>query len=154
SFLFRFSAIVLDARVLFFALGISLVTGLLFGMAPALHASRHDLSAALKEGGAGAVTSDGGTRRLSARGLLVPVQIALALVLLVGAGLLTRSLGRLSGFQAGFDPTGVLTLRFDPSGVSDDDRSRAIVFRRTLLERLKTLPGVTSAATGRTSPLS
>jgi len=154
SFLFRFSAIVLDARVLVFALGISLVTGLLFGMAPALHASRHDLSAALKEGGAGAVTSDGGTRRLSARGLLVPVQIALALVLLVGAGLMTRSLGRLSGFQAGFDPTGVLTLRFDPSGVSDDDRSRAIVFRRTLLERLKTLPGVTSAATGRTSPLS
>ena len=82
----------LDARVLFFALGISLVTGLLFGMAPALHASRNDLSAALKEGGAGAVTGDGGSRRLSARGLLVPVQIALALVLLVGAGLLTRSL--------------------------------------------------------------
>ena len=154
SFLFRFSAIVLDARVLLFALGISLVTGLLFGMAPALHASRNDLAAALKEGGAGAVTGDGAPRRLSARGLLVPVQIALALVLLVGAGLLTRSLARLSGYQAGFDPTGVLTLRFDPSGVTDDDRARAIVFRRTLLERLKALPGVTSAATGRTSPLS
>jgi predicted permease len=153
SFLFRFAAVSLDARVLLFALAVSVATGLLFGMAPALHASRGDISAALKEGGAAAVTADGGSR-LSPRGLLVPLQIALALVLLVGAGLLTRSLARLTGFQAGFAPEGVLTLRFDPSGVTDDDRIRAAVFRRTMLERLAALPGVTSAATGRTAPLS
>jgi putative ABC transport system permease protein len=154
SFLFRFAAIALDGRVLVFAVGVSLATGLLFGMAPALHASRSDLAAALKEGGAGALGADGGSRRLTARGLLVPVQVALALVLLVGAGLMTRSLARLTGFQAGFEPEGVLTMRFDPSGVTDDDAAKAIVFRRTLLERISALPGVTSAATGRTAPLS
>ncbi len=154
SFLFRFAAVTLDSRVLIFALGVSLLTGVLFGLAPALHASRSDLAAALKEGGAGAVTAEGGSRRLSVRALLVPLQVALALVLLVGAGLLTRSLARLSGYQAGFDATGVLTLRFDPSGVSDDDRAKASVFRRQLVERLSALPGVTSAATGRTAPLS
>ena len=116
--------------------------------------SRSDLAAALKEGGAAAVTSEGGARRLSARALLVPLQVALALVLLVGAGLLTRSLARLSGFQAGFDSKGVLTMRFDPSGVSDHDRAKAGVFRRELVERISAIPGVTSAATGRTAPLS
>jgi putative ABC transport system permease protein len=153
SFLFRFNAVSLDGRVLLFALAVSITTGLLFGLAPALHASRSDLAAALKEGGAGAVTAEGGSR-LSARGLLVPVQVALALVLLVGAGLLTRSLARLTGFQAGFRPEGVLTLRFDPSGVTDDDRVRAAVFRKELLGRLTALPGVASAAIGRTAPLS
>jgi putative ABC transport system permease protein len=138
--------------VLLFAVGLSIATGLIFGMAPALHASRSDLATVLKEGGAGAV--EGGRRRGSARGLLVPIQIALALVLLVGAGLLARSLAQLSGYEAGFRPDGVLTLRFDPSGVIDTDSGRGIVFRRTLLERLAALPGVTSVATGRTSPLS
>jgi predicted permease len=145
SFLFRFHAVALDGRVLLFALGVSVATGLLFGMAPALHATRSDLAAALKEGGAGALTGDGGSR-ISIRGLLVPLQVALALVLLVGAGLMTRSLARLTGFQGGFDSRGVLTLRFDPSGVADDDREKAIVFRRALLERLAALPGVESAA--------
>ncbi len=153
SFLFRFTAVELDARVLVFALAVSLLTGLVFGMAPALHATRADLGAALKEGGAGAVAG-AGRRRLSLRGILVPLQVALALVLLVGAGLLTRTLGRLSGYDAGFRPEGVLTLRFDPSGVLDGDRSQAAVFRRAMLERLAALPGVTSAATGRTPPVS
>ena len=153
SFLFRFAAIQLDGRVLAFALAASLATGLIFGMAPALHASRGDLASALKEGGSGAV-GHGGRRRFSARGLLVPIQVALALVLLVGAGLLARSLASLSGYSGGFRPEGVLTMRFDPSGVSDEDNAKAIAFRRTLLERLAALPGVSSAATGRTAPLS
>ena len=153
SFLFRFNLVGLDGRVLVFALGVSIATGLLFGLAPALHASRSDLAAALKEGGAGALTAEGGSR-LSIRGLLVPLQVALALVLLVGAGLLTRSLARLTGFQGGFEPRGVLTLRFDPSGVTDDDRVRAGVFRQQLIERLNAVPGVSSAAIGRTAPLS
>ena len=153
SFLFRFAAVELDARVLVFALAVSLLTGLVFGMAPALHATRADLGAALKEGGAGAVAG-AGRRRLSLRGVLVPLQVALALVLLVGAGLLTRSLARLSGYDAGFRPEGVLTMRFDPSGVLDGDRSQAAVFRRAMLERLAALPGVTSVATGRTPPVS
>jgi predicted permease len=154
SFLFRFTTVSLDSRVLLFALGVSLATGVLFGMAPALHASRSDLAAALKEGGAGAVAGDGGSRRVSIRGLLVPLQVALALVLLVGAGLMARSLARLTGYRAGFEAGSVLTLRFDPSGVTDDDRVRAGVFRRSLLERLAALPAVASAATGRTAPLS
>ena len=153
SFLFRLAAVELDARVLVFALAVSLLTGLVFGMAPALHATRADLGAALKEGGAGAVAG-AGPRRLSLRGVLVPLQVALALVLLVGAGLLTRSLARLSGYDAGFRPEGVLTMRFDPSGVLDGDRSQAAVFRRAMLERLAALPGVTSVATGRTPPVS
>jgi len=74
-------------------------------------------------------------------------------VLLVGAGLLARSLARLSGYGGGFQPEGVLTMRFDPSGVLDTDRGKAAVFRRTLLERIASVPGVVSAATGRTSPL-
>ncbi len=139
--------------MLLFALGLSLATGLVFGMAPAVHASRGDLAAALKDGGRGTGPVAGGNR-LSARGLLVPVQVALALVLLVGAGLLTRSFARLSGYQAGFRPEGVLTMKFDPTGVIEGDRSQAIVFRRALLERLAALPGVTAAATGRTPPVS
>ncbi len=150
SFLFRFAAIDLDGRVLAFALAVSLATGLVFGMAPALQASRGDLAVVMKEGGP---VAGGGRRRLSARGLLVPVQVALALVLLVGAGLLTRSLARLSGYQAGFRPEGVLTLKFDPTGVLEGDRSQAIVFRRALLERLASVPGVVAAATGRTPPV-
>ena len=153
SFLFRFAEIRIDPRVLLFALGVSLATGLVFGMAPAVHATRSDLATVLKEGGAGAVQGGHGRRR-SVRGLLVPVQIALALVLLVGAGLLARSLARLSGYESGFRPDGVLTMRFDPSGVLDTGADRGIVFRRTLLERLAAVPGVVSAATGRTSPLS
>jgi predicted permease len=153
SFLFRFAAIQLDGRVLLFALGVSLATGLVFGMAPALHASRGDLAGALKEGGGGKGTVAGGGR-LSARGLLVPVQVALALVLLVGAGLLARSFARLSGYQAGFRAEGVLTMKFDPTGVLEGDRSQSAVFRRGLLERLAALPGVTAAATGRTPPVS
>jgi putative ABC transport system permease protein len=153
SFLFRFSAIELDGRVLAFALAVSIATGLIFGLAPALHASRHDLADALKEGGSGAVAGGGGRRRLAMRGLLVPIQVALALVLLVGAGLLARSLARLASYGAGFEGERVLTLTFDPSGVTDDGPDKAILFRRTLLERLAAIPDVESAATGRTAPL-
>ena len=153
SFLFRFAEIRIDLRVLLFALGVSLATGLVFGMAPAVHATRSDLATVLKEGGAGAVEGGLGRRR-SIRGLLVPIQVALALILLVGAGLLARSLARLSGYEAGFRPEGILTMRFDPSGVLDTGASRGVVFRRTLLERLAAVPGVVSVATGRTAPLS
>ncbi len=82
------------------------------------------------------------------------MQVALALVLLVGAGLLARSLARLSGYQSGFRPDGVLTMKFDPTGVLEGDRSQAIVFRRALLERLAAVPGVVAASTGRTAPVS
>ncbi len=153
SFLFRFAEIRIDFRVLLFALGVSVATGLIFGMAPAIHATRSDLATVLKEGGAGAVESGQGRRR-SIRGLLVPIQVALALVLLVGAGLLARSLARLSGYESGFRPEGVLTMRYDPSGVLDTDRSKAAVFRREMLERIAAIPGVVGAATGRTAPLS
>jgi putative ABC transport system permease protein len=153
SFLFRFHAIELDGRVLAFALAVSLATGLIFGLAPALHASRSDLADALKEGGSGAVGTGGGRRKISLRGLLVPIQVALALVLLVGAGLLARSLGRLTSYGGGFRGDHVLTMSFDPSGVTDDTPEKKILFRRSLVERVSAIPGVESAATGRTTPL-
>ena len=154
SFLFRFHAIELDGRVLAFALAVSVATGLIFGLAPALHASRSDLADALKEGGSGALAgAGGGRRRLSVRGLLVPIQVALALVLLVGAGLMARSLARLSRYGGGFRGDHVLTMSFDPSGVTDDTPEKRILFRRSLVERVSALPGVETAATGRTSPL-
>ena len=154
SFLFRFHAIELDGRVLAFALAVSLATGLIFGLAPALHASRSDLADALKEGGSGALRgAGGGRRRLTLRGLLVPIQIALALVLLVGAGLLGRSLSRLTSYGGGFRGDNVLTMSYDPSGVTDDTPEKRVLFRRTLVERVSAIPGVEGAATGRTAPL-
>jgi putative ABC transport system permease protein len=103
--LFRHAEIGLDAPVLLFTLGLALATGLLFGLAPALAASRPDLQEPLKEGRRGARRSG------AARGLLVGAEVALAVVLLVGAGLLLRSFLRLLSVDLGFDPARTLTAR-------------------------------------------
>ena len=95
----------LDARVLLFSLGVSLLSGLVFGLAPALRASRHELAEELKKGSR---ATGGEGRRLS--GALVVAEVALSLVLLVGAGLLVRSLARLLNADPGFKPAGVVTM--------------------------------------------
>src|SRR4051812_25784993 len=131
----------LDGAVLLFALGISLLAGVLFGLAPALQTSRTDLGGVIREGTRGSKGRTG-TR---ARGLLVVVEMALAVVLLAGAGLLIRSFAQLQNVNPGFRPEHVLTFNLElPDGkYSEDPKLRT--FTAALVERLGHLPGVTAA---------
>jgi len=138
----RLTGIRIDWRVLAFTLGVSLTTSLFFGLVPALHASKVDLIDAVKKGGARSVM---GGRAVRTRGVLVVAEVALAVVLLTGAGLLIKSLMALRQVELGFQPEHVLVIK--ATGV----RSRAEndVFFGQLMARLATLPGV--AAVGATS---
>ncbi|AGC49010.1 ABC transporter permease [Myxococcus stipitatus DSM 14675] len=136
----RASQVRLDPTSVVFTVGVSLLTGLVFGLVPALQASRADLSATMREGSRG--TEGGRSGRLRA-GLVVG-QVALALVLLVGAGLVMKSLHALREVDEGFTPEGVLTGRFALPAARYSEPSRKLAFQRDLLERLKTLPGVES----------
>ncbi|HYO91379.1 MAG TPA: ABC transporter permease, partial [Pyrinomonadaceae bacterium] len=141
----------IDMRVLGFTLLITVLTGILFGLAPALHASKTDLNEALKEGG-GKGTQGVGRSRL--RGLLVMSEIALSLMLLVGAGLLIKSFMRLQSVAPGFDPQKVLTMYvFLPGTKYGEDAQQAAFFDRSL-ERIQSLPGVESAGVTSNLPIS
>jgi predicted permease len=132
----------LDGRVLVFTLAISLLTGVLSGLAPALKTSQRRLAETLKEGGRGA---GGGRHR--AQGLLVAVEMALALVLLIGAGLMIRSLSALWRVDPGFRPDNVLAfgLRFPPSmRTASPEAVRANL--RELSDKLSSMPGVRAAS--------
>ncbi|HEV2852110.1 MAG TPA: ABC transporter permease [Thermoanaerobaculia bacterium] len=137
----RLEEIGLDGTILLFALGLSLLTGLLFGLAPALQTSRTDLSGVIREGTRGSK----GRAATRARGALVVLEMAMAVVLLAGAGLLIRSFARLQQVDPGFNPKGVVTfnLELPASKYSDDAKLRT--FMAGLLERLEQLPGVSSA---------
>ena len=139
-----------DRGVLLFTAGVSVLTGMLFGLAPSLHASNPHVVPALRE--EGGRTSAGGVRsRL--RNALVVAQVALCLILLVGAGLFLQSLRRAQQLDPGFDPRGVALAAFDlfPAGY---DRARGTAFQQQLLERVRSLPGVEQAALARSVPLS
>ena len=138
----RVATVALDARVLLFTLGISFATGIAFGLAPALALSRRDITETLREGERGS-TEGGGRARM--RGFLVGSEFALALVLLVGAGLMIRSLLALQAIDPGFDPRGVLTMVVSVKGTSAEDPARRAAFFQELLARIKGLPGVQSA---------
>jgi putative ABC transport system permease protein len=129
----------LSAPVLLFTFGVSLLTGVVFGLAPAFEASRLNLSDALKEG-RGAI---GGTSRL--RNVFVVSEVALALVLLAGAGLLIRSFARLQGVDPGFDARKVLTMRVALPLAKYREESRRVNFFQQAVEKLRALPGVESA---------
>jgi putative ABC transport system permease protein len=146
----RATQIGIDARVLAFTLLVSLGTGIVFGLVPALHSSKTDLTESLKEGGRG---STEGASRNRVRGALVIAEVAIALVLLVGAGLLIQSLRRLQNVNPGFDSHNVLTLAL---GVPDVKYSTAqqAEFYRQLLSRIESLPGVRSASAVLPLPLS
>ena len=126
----------IDGTVLAFTVIVSLATGLIFGLAPALQASSADLNDALKEGARG---FGGGLRRHGLRGGLVVSEVSLALVLLISAGLMMRSFIRLRAVDAGFRPEGVLTLQINLS--ERQYGTRAASFFQTVLQRLQTLPG-------------
>ncbi len=145
----RASEIHSDASVLLFTLTISILTGLLFGVIPALAASRLDLNSSLKEGGAAV----GGSRRNHARTFFVVSQVALSLVLLIGAGLTTRSFAKLLNVSSGFRPENVLAVDVNLSGGAYREDHRRIAFYRESLQRIQALPGVESAATVINLPL-
>jgi putative ABC transport system permease protein len=147
----RLDAVTVDATVILFTLGMAVVTGLLFGMVPALHATRVGLSGSLKEGGRGAVTSRAGAR---ARGTLVIAEMALAVMLLAGAGLLMRSFLRLQSVDPGFNPSQTLSFELSlPDSRYKADPPRFAFFDQ-LLPRLRALPGVRSAEAVMALPLS
>jgi len=130
----------LDWRVLAFVTGVTLLTAIVFGMVPALRGTAVDVNAALKETGRGVV----GTRGLLGRALLV-LQVAISLVLLVGAGLFLQTLSNLRRVDIGFDPQNLLLFRVNPS-LSNYDESRMRALYAQLLERLAAAPGVRGAA--------
>ncbi|HEX7362113.1 MAG TPA: ABC transporter permease [Bryobacteraceae bacterium] len=138
------SAVTLDWGVLLFTLGVAIVTGVVFGLIPALHASRGDLNAALKESG---IRSGGGFRQNKARSILVATEMALAIVLLIGAALLIRSFAALNDVKPGFDPHHLLTLQMSIAGTRFQKTAAVAQVARQGTERLKSLPGVISAAT-------
>jgi putative ABC transport system permease protein len=140
----RLSTVAIDGWVLAYAAFAAVLTSLLVGMVPALHASRRQSSADLKEGGRGG--SDG-TRGRRLRTALAVTELAIALVLLVGAGLLIRSFIALSNQNPGF-AKGVLTLRIQLPQAKYPEPARITGFHEQLIERLATLPGVESAAAG------
>jgi len=147
----REQAIGIDGRVLLFTLFLSLGTGFLFGLAPALSATSGGLFGALKEGGRSLA---GGSRGRLARNLLVLGEVAIALVLLVGAGLLLQSFARLRAVDPGFRTEGILTADLALPEQRYADPGRQVAFTRELLDRLRVIPGVQSASTVFPLPLS
>jgi putative ABC transport system permease protein len=139
----RAKEIVVDGRVLGFTLAISLLTGIIFGLVPALQASRPDLNETLKDSGRNA-TGGVGNRRV--RSLLVVSEIALSLALLVGAGLLMRSFLKLQAVSPGFNPQNLLMVRIGLGGPKYQTDASVIAFYDQLIDRIKSLPGVRSAA--------
>ncbi|HXW07906.1 MAG TPA: ABC transporter permease [Vicinamibacterales bacterium] len=151
----RLHEIGVDVNVLLFTLGVSVLAGLVFGLAPALRLSRPDLHTSLKDAGRG---SSGATsvwsRRQNLRRLLVAAELALSVMLLVGAGLLIRSFVRLQQVPPGFNPSNVLTLELTMTGRKYADVERVLETYKQLWSRLRTLPGVSAAGGVSMLPLS
>jgi putative ABC transport system permease protein len=134
----------IDGRVLLFTLGVSLLSGVAFGLAPALQGAGADLNETLKEGGARGSTEGRGRRRM--RDALVVAEIALALMLLVGAGLLLKSFTRLQNVESGVRAERVLTMQVSLPRARYEEGPKRVEFFRQLLERVRAVPGVESAA--------
>ena len=141
----------IDLAALAFTIVVALATGILFGLVPAFQSARGATQDVLKEG---SPASTAGRGRLRLRRVLVAAEVALSLLLLVGAGLLIKSFMRLQGVDAGFDPTGVLTMRIvvPVARYSQPDQVRS--FYREVLRRVSSLPGVTKVGANNGIPLS
>jgi predicted permease len=146
----RTAEIELNWYALGFTAAVTLLTGIIFGLIPAFTASKLDLTESLKEEGrsAGGGISGGKSRRL-----LVVAEVALSLVLLIGAGLMIRSLVRMLAIDPGFKPERLLTLRLSLSSADYDDRQRQIGFYQQLMQRIERLPGVEAVAAINTLPM-
>ncbi len=145
----RIAEVSIDGRVLLFIAGLAILTGILFGLAPAVHASRRNLNERMREGLRGAVGDSAHSRM---RSVLVVAETAIGVMLLIGAGLLIRSLNRLSHVDLGLNPDHLLTAYF---GLSEkrynaDQQDR---FYQELMDKLRSLPGVTAAAGTQQLPL-
>jgi len=138
----------IDGRVLLFTLLVSLLTAVLFGLAPAWQTSKLNLTEALKEGGRNASAGRGRMRNL-----LVIGEISMALVLLVGAGLALKSFYRLLRVDPGFDPANVLTMRLDLSPVEYPEGHQQRAFYEQVLSRIESLPGVQAAGAVHNLPM-
>ncbi|MCI0339292.1 MAG: ABC transporter permease [Acidobacteria bacterium] len=147
----RVDEITIDRRVLGFTFGISMLTGLLFGLVPAWQISKTDLNQSLKESNKSTQISRRGRRSLNA---LVIAETALALVLLAGAGLLMKSFLQLQRVSLGFNPKNVLTALVLLPRVNYPERQQITAFSTQLLDRIESLPGVLSAGSASSLPLS
>ncbi|MBA3269912.1 MAG: ABC transporter permease, partial [Acidobacteria bacterium] len=142
--------VALDATVIAFTLVLAIVTTLLFGLAPALRTLHLNLVESLREGGANATV---GGRRQRWRGLLVAVEVAMAVVLVIGAGLMIRSLAALGDIDLGFDPDRVITMTVSIPAARYDTPESVVRFYEQLTERVNALPGVERAGVVRALPL-
>ena len=140
--------VALDLRVLVFTMGVTLLTGVVFGLIPAIHASNPNLNDTLKEGGRG---TTGGHHRV--RGSLVILEVALALVLLICSGLLIRSFVSLNKVDPGFNSRNALTVNIALPGRKYQNADQYSSFFTQLLERLAVLPGVTEAGATQSLPI-
>ena len=141
----RIDAITLDGTVLAFTFTVSVLAGILFGLAPALRAANVDLISVLKAGGRNTQGDAGlGFSRRRLRSFLVAGEVAISLVLLVGAGLLIRSFVRLQNVSPGFDPSGVVSMRLGSTARRFENRDAATAYYATVAEQLDHVPGVIS----------
>ena len=147
----RLDELGIDFRVLGFTFAIAILTGILFGLAPALRASHVELTGNLKAGGKGSLSGGLSLRHDRLRGVLVIAELAISLPLLIGAGLLVRSFVRLANVPPGFNPGNVVSMRVGAYGPEFKDATARVQFYQELAERVGRLPGVT--ATGAISAL-
>jgi predicted permease len=146
----RTTDITVDGWVLTFTLAVSVLTGVVAGLLPAVRASKTNLNDSLKQG-LGRTDADSGGNRT--RSVLVISEVALSLVLLIGAGLMIRTLSRLRNVDPGLDPHNVLTMTFALSSTKYDKPAQQIAFYDRLLQRVRSLPGVVSAGAIDSLPL-
>jgi putative ABC transport system permease protein len=146
----RVNEVGLDARVFGFTVAVSLATGIIFGLIPAIQASRPNLNETLKEGSRSSMGSVGGKR---IRSVLVSAEVALSLVLLIGAGLMVKSFVRLQQMNLGFNPDNVIALSLSLPPSTYPDARRQAAFFKEALERIQSLAGVRSAGATTGLPL-
>ena len=140
----------LNGAVLLFAAGIVVLAAFIFGLAPAMHATQPDVQSELKEGGR---TASASAAQNSLRGALAIAEISLALILLVGAGLMMKSLYNLMNVNPGFRPDRVLTMEMDLRTQQYSKDPAILNFWQQSLDRVRALPGVEDAAVGTVIPL-
>jgi putative ABC transport system permease protein len=141
----------IDWKVLAFTLLLSLFTSFIFGLAPALQASKLDLNETLKEGGRG---NSGGSKQNRLRSLLVIAEVALALVLLIASGLMIKSFMRLQSVNPGFNPENLITLEMQLPENKYADKDRQALFQQQLVQRIAQVPGVQNVGTVDNLPFS